>query len=225
MPAPNLPTPTAGPPPNAASGLVSGVFSSAQTYAFNSYMTAFSAIGNIQDNLENIAFDDLVTWLTTAITSPAVGIPTAIQQDMWNLETERDALALADAKDRMAQNWAKGGWALPDGVLEASLAETDREYLNKRLDKSREIRIRAEEQTIANTHFAVQWFTQLVTSHEAVIEKGFEAISQTSSQLAAAAMASAHAQANVGYSTSQSLDENISNSTMMASYWNTNISE
>ncbi|MBU2049351.1 MAG: hypothetical protein KKH61_10290, partial [Gammaproteobacteria bacterium] len=38
--------------------------------------------------------------------------------------------------------WAKKGWSLPDGLLAHSLSEVQKEYMNKGLDRSREIAIK-----------------------------------------------------------------------------------
>lgn len=219
-PMPSLASPaTSVPAPSIA--LVADHFSKSNLYSSQAFDLAFDAIADIQDTVEEVEYDTLITWLVDAITNGGTGLTTASQQDLWGLETERDALALADAKDRKVQDWARGGWPLPDGVLEASLAEIDREYLNKRLDKSREIRVRGEELEIANVRFAVQRYTELVAAHLSVAEKAQGDIAQAAANLAAGALAAAHAQASVGFSSSYGVDNNISASTSASFSHNT----
>lgn len=187
-------------PLDASSSLVSTQFATANHYASQSFTLAFDSIANIEDSLDDIAYETLINWLIAEIGTPSMGITAAIQQDIYDLETERDELALADAKLSKSRDWAKGAWPLGDGILEASLALFDREYLNRRLDKSREIRIATADKTIANTHFAIQRYTELVVADVAIKEKAAESIAQTAATLAAGALSAAHAQASVGFS-------------------------
>lgn len=219
------PTASVGTPattvPIASYGLVTDRFNKSNLYASESYALAFSAIEDIRDNLERVEYSTLTAWLINVITNGGTGLTESAQQDLWDLETERDAEALADAKWRKSMDWAAAGWALPDGVLEASLAAIDRDYLNKRLDKSRDIRVKVEEMEIANIHFAVQQYTSLVLGYDQISEKAMESIAGASAQLAAGALAAAHAQASVGFTSGYSVDNNISSNMSYTTAHNT----
>jgi hypothetical protein len=88
------------------------------------------------------AFRDL---LLDGVNDGGTGISQAIQDQEYAYETERDRLQIQDTKDQIANDWASANWPLPDGVLAANLLVPELEYINKRLDKSRDIAIRSEE--------------------------------------------------------------------------------
>jgi len=64
-----------------------------------------------------------------------------VEADIWNRDQERRAQALQDAIDKIAAQWAKLGWSLPDGLLSGQLAALNIEYMNKDIDRSRDIAV------------------------------------------------------------------------------------
>ncbi|MCE5212525.1 MAG: hypothetical protein LLG40_13360 [Deltaproteobacteria bacterium] len=68
-----------------------------------------------------------------------------VEADLWNRDLERNEQALQDQIDKLANQWAKLEWTLPNGVLAGALAAVNNEYMNKRLDRSREIAVKQAE--------------------------------------------------------------------------------
>lgn len=68
-----------------------------------------------------------------------------VETDIWNRDLERNEQALQDAIDKLTSQWAKLGWSVPDGLLAGSILGVNNEYMNKRLDRSREIAVKQAE--------------------------------------------------------------------------------
>lgn len=83
--------------------------------------------------------NSLRTELLDIIENGHTGLGASVEQAMWDRESERDALALQEAKEKIADNWTARGFSLPSVGLFSSMNQVDVEYLNKRLDKSRAI--------------------------------------------------------------------------------------
>ena len=79
------------------------------------------------------------------ILSGGTMIDPQVEADIWNRELERAQQALQDAVDRITAQWAKLGWSVPDGLLAGQLLAVNNEYINKRLDASRDIAIKQAE--------------------------------------------------------------------------------
>lgn len=73
------------------------------------------------------------------------GLSADVESAIWDRDLERNEQALRDATDKIAVMWAKKGFSLPDGLLANSLSDIQKEYLNKRLDRSREIAVKQAE--------------------------------------------------------------------------------
>lgn len=83
--------------------------------------------------------------LITRITEGGTGLPADVESDIWNRNLERDQQALQDAVDAVTAQWAKLGFTLPDGMLANSILAVNNEYVNKRLDTSRDIAVKQAE--------------------------------------------------------------------------------
>jgi len=94
--------------------------------------------------------------LLLRITEGGTGLPVDVEAQIWNRNLERDEQALQDSVDAAAAQWAKMGFTLPDGALADSLASLNNEYINKRLDTSRDIAIKQAELEQANINTALQ---------------------------------------------------------------------
>jgi hypothetical protein len=80
--------------------------------------------------------------LTGNIVSGGTMINPAVENDIWNRDSEREEQALQDQLDKLTLQWAALGWSLPDGLLAGSYLAVNNEYMNKRLDRSREISVK-----------------------------------------------------------------------------------
>ena len=83
--------------------------------------------------------------LTNNILSGGTMLDSAVEDDIWNRDLERHEQALQDIVDKTTSQWAKLGFSLPDGLLAGQLLAINNEYINKRLDRSREIAIKQAE--------------------------------------------------------------------------------
>jgi len=75
----------------------------------------------------------------------STGLNADVESEIWSRGEERDRIALDNAKDKIAAEWSKRGFALPDGALAAQLTQAETEYMNKRVDVSRDIAIKQAE--------------------------------------------------------------------------------
>ena len=125
---------------------------------------------------------EVFTRLTNNIKNGGTGLSPAIEADIWNRDLERNEQQLADTTDKMTAMWAKKGFSLPDGMLAHSLAEVQKEYMNRLVDRSREIAIKQAELEQTNVfksmELAITLFDKLVdelTKYETLVFQAQEA--------------------------------------------------
>ena len=88
---------------------------------------------------------ECISRLTNNIRYGGTGLTPAIEAAIWNRDLERNEQTLEDSIDKAVTAWAKMGFSLPDGMLAHSIAELQKEYENRRIDRSREIAIKQAE--------------------------------------------------------------------------------
>ena len=88
---------------------------------------------------------ECISRLTNNIRYGGTGLTPAIEADIWDRDLERNEQTLEDSIDKAVTAWAKMGFSLPDGMLAHSIAELQKEYENRRIDRSREIAIKQAE--------------------------------------------------------------------------------
>jgi hypothetical protein len=98
------------------------------------------------DPLMQVAIERLKNNILNGGTGLSADVETAI----WNRDLERMEQQLSDSTDKTTSMWAKKGFSLPDGLLAHSLSELQKEYMNKSIDRSREIAIKQAELEQAN---------------------------------------------------------------------------
>ena len=111
----------------------------------------------------------------------------SVEADIWNRDLERNEQALQDIVDKVTGQWAKLGFSLPDGLLAGSLLAINNEYMNKSLNRSREIAIKQAELEQTGmfkslelaTSFSQMWFGVL----EAFKRRAFEITKLTTDTL------------------------------------------
>lgn len=86
-----------------------------------------------------------LTKLLTNITSGGTMLNATVEDDIWNRDRERSEQALQDAIDKITAQWAKLNFTLPDGLLANQITALQTEYMNKDLDRSRDISIKQAE--------------------------------------------------------------------------------
>jgi hypothetical protein len=79
--------------------------------------------------------------LTSNIANGGTGLSSTVEEAIWDRDRERMEQQLSDSTDKATAMWAKKGFSLPDGLLAHSLSELQKEYMNKNIDRSREIAV------------------------------------------------------------------------------------
>lgn len=101
--------------------------------------------------------------LESDLANGVTGLAAGIENDIWRRQEERDRIALNELKEKLATEWSKRGFPLPDGVLAAQLTQAEIEYANKRMDVSRDIAIKQAEMAFQNGQFIIQQIMAMET--------------------------------------------------------------
>jgi hypothetical protein len=119
----------------------------------------------------------------------STGMTPAVEDALFKRNYERDLLEYEDEQDRIAANWAKGGFPYPNGGLRAAQDRATMEFSNKRVDVSRDVMIKSWEIALQNSHFIIaqgiaieglfiRWAESVATrvfeASKAVIEKNLK---------------------------------------------------
>ena len=113
-----------------------------------------------EDNYISSLLDLLKTKLTSILNGVSILDP-SVENAIFNRESERDKLVLQDTKDRIASDWSERGFDLPGGGLFNALLQTDVEYQNKKLDKSRTIAEETRKIEVENIRTSIQESRQI----------------------------------------------------------------
>ena len=100
--------------------------------------------------------DAIKVKLESDVVNGGTGLGAEIENDIWERNQERDALALADTLEKTTNEWVARGFDFPNGMLNEMLMPLEVEYMHKRTDTSRDIAIKQAELAQANTHFAIE---------------------------------------------------------------------
>ncbi len=90
------------------------------------------------------------------ITEGGTGLSADVEDAIFDRDSERAELLLADEIDRFSDEWSKRGFDLPDGVFAENLQALHREHTNKRLDTSRDIAIKQAELEQNNLKYSIE---------------------------------------------------------------------
>ena len=135
-------------------------------------------MGIVHDTYESAIKTALQNKILNDILNGGTGLNPSVEMEIWRREEERSRLALEEAKEKIAAEWSKRGFSLPDGVLAEQLAQAEREYANKRMDVSRDIAIKQAELAFQNTQFIIQQGlaleSTLINFANAVAQRAFE---------------------------------------------------
>ena len=96
------------------------------------------------------------TRLQSDLANGVTGIDPARENDIWMRDQERERIMTDAAKEKIAAEWSKRCFDLPDGVLVAQLTQAEIDYRNKFLDRSREIAVKQAELAFQNTQFIIK---------------------------------------------------------------------
>lgn len=111
----------------------------------NPAAAVFDIDGLVDSDRQALSTDEILKAIRKRIlkniTIGGSGLSEAVETAIWNRNLERNEQTLADSTDKMAQLWAKKGFSLPDGMLAKSLADLQKDFMDKRIDLSREIAV------------------------------------------------------------------------------------
>jgi hypothetical protein len=123
-----------------------------------------------------------INRLSDNIANGGTGLSADVEAAIWARGLEREGQQLEDSSDNIISLWAKRGFSLPDGMLAHSLSEIQKEYMNKKIDRSREIEIKQAELEQANLFKSLELSISLakeliglLISYEELVFKGQEA--------------------------------------------------
>jgi len=94
--------------------------------------------------------------LQSDLANGVTGIDPARENDIWMRDQERQRIMTDEAKEKIAAEWSKRCFDLPDGVLVAQLTQAEIDFRNKFLDRSREIAVKQAELAFQNTQFIIK---------------------------------------------------------------------
>jgi hypothetical protein len=123
-----------------------------------------------------------INRLTDNIENGGTGLTAAVEDAIWARGLEREGQQLEDSTSKIMSTWAKTGFSLPDGMLANSLSDIQKEYMNKKIDRSREIEIKQADLEQANIFKSLELTVNLaeklinmLISYEELVFKGQEA--------------------------------------------------
>jgi len=111
-----------------------------------------------EDTIVGVTRDRLVSNIRYGGT----GLSESVENAIWQRDKERNEQQLEDSTDKVVTMWAKKGFSLPDGMLAHSLSEVQKEYMNKMLDRTREVAIKQAELEQKNIFQSMDTGTRLV---------------------------------------------------------------
>ena len=123
--------------------------------------------------------DKIKAKILNDITNGSTGLSPEVETAIFQRESERALLVHQETMDRIAAEWAKRGFSLPNGALAALFQEEEINFTNKRLDVSRDIAIKMAELALQNEHFMIErgitFENMMIALHNAVAERTFNA--------------------------------------------------
>jgi hypothetical protein len=111
------------------------------------------------------------------------GLDPEVETAIFERQNERDLIALEEAIQNLKAEWAKSGFPLPNGVLNAQIQDLYEKYQLTREDRSREVTIKQAELAQNNTQFAVtsglQYESMMIQHAENVANRALDAAKST----------------------------------------------
>jgi len=107
-------------------------------------------------NYSDTLFDSFDTKLQEVLANATTLLSASIESDILDQEEERDVLVNQDAKSAKAADWSESGFETPGSGLFTTQGQIDIDYQNKKLDKSRDIRVESRKLEIDNMKHALE---------------------------------------------------------------------
>jgi hypothetical protein len=126
--------------PSFVSNEIAGI--SAELPTFTDELGAISSLDNGGNAPHDTLLQAVRDKLLSNIQNGGTMLDPTVEDDIWDRDKERNEQALRDAMDKITTQWAKLNWGLPDGLLAGQILAINNEYMNKDLDRSREIAVK-----------------------------------------------------------------------------------
>lgn len=127
----------------------------------------------------------MITRLADNIVNGGTGLSSTVEDAIFNRDLERNEQQLEDALDKARTAWSKTGFTLPDGMLANSLSSIQKEYMNRLIDRSREIAIKQADLEQSNLFKSIELAVNLAfklvdanTKYEELVLKSLELTAQ-----------------------------------------------
>lgn len=98
----------------------------------------------------------LDTWICNTVQNGATGIPTAVENAIWQRSRERELQDAFRQESEAVTEFASRGFSLPAGVLNAQIQRIRQDAANKASTHSRDVAIKQAEIQIETIKFAVE---------------------------------------------------------------------
>lgn len=95
------------------------------------------------------------TWICNTINNGATGIPTDVENQIWERSRARELKDFGRKQDELVSQWAERGFFLPSGALFDAQQEAQRDLTERIATHSRDVAIKQAEIQIETIKFAV----------------------------------------------------------------------
>lgn len=95
------------------------------------------------------------TWLENTILNGATGIPSSVENQIWDRSRSREVLEGARLSDEATATFAARGFSIPSGALAGRLSEVQQSVADKISTHSRDVAIKQAEIQIETIKFAI----------------------------------------------------------------------
>lgn len=123
--------------------------------------------------------DAIKSSLENTVRVGGTGLADSVEDSIWRREEERALIAHYDAMDQIADEFGRRGFVLPPQMMTGAMMVEKINYVNKRLDTSRDIAIKQAELAQTNSHFAIEqgnaYENMMITAWNAINQRVFEA--------------------------------------------------
>lgn len=123
--------------------------------------------------------DSLRARLLEWVNGAATGLAAAVERAIWNRAREREALNASRKVREVSREFARRGFAKPQGALSVALNDALQELQNRDAELSRDVAIKQAELEQSNRHFAFEqaWQVEsgLISYSNQIAQRAFEA--------------------------------------------------
>jgi hypothetical protein len=135
------------------------------------------------NNYHSTLNDAVKTKLEHDVRYGGTGLAAEVEDAIWRREEERALIAHNEALAAIKDEFGRRGFILPPQMMSGAMMVEKVNFVNKRLDMSRDVAIKQAELAQTNTHFAIEqsnsYENMMITYYNNVAERIFEAYKST----------------------------------------------